>query len=139
MSIIYDALKKIEKKHFQSSPVKFKKKLVIFLSGLGVVCLVFLAVYLKINHSKLTKDSVKKMTNSKTGVLSRKISKKRKRQEKTYILEGIIYDEKAPLAMINGRMVKEKDKIGNLEVMEISPNSVKLLNLEDKTVLTLSF
>jgi len=104
-----------------------------------VVCLVFLAVYLKINHSKLTKDSVKKMTNSKTGVLSRKISKKRKRQEKTYILEGIIYDEKAPLAMINGRMVKEKDKIGNLEVMEISPNSVKLLNLEDKTILTLSF
>ncbi len=138
MSIIYDALKKIEKKHFQSSPVKFKKKLVIFLSGLGVVCLVFLAVYLKINHSKLTKDSVKKMTNSKT-VLSRKISQKRKRQEKTYILEGIIYDEKAPLAMINGRMVKEKDKIGNLEVMEISPNSVKLLNLEDKTIFTLSF
>ncbi|RKY29845.1 MAG: hypothetical protein DRP68_06800 [Candidatus Omnitrophota bacterium] len=138
MSTIYDALKKIEKKPFQSSPVKFKKKLVIFLSGLGVVCLVSLVVYLKINRSKLTKDSAKKTTNSKT-VISREISQKRKKQKKTYILEGIIYDEKAPLAMINGRMVKEKDKIDNLEVIEISPNSVKLLNLEDKTVLTLSF
>ncbi len=41
-------------------------------------------------------------------------------------LEGIMWDEKTPCAIINGRVVKAKDRIGDNEVVEIKKDRVIL-------------
>lgn len=55
-----------------------------------------------------------------------------------YTLEGIVYDEAAPFAIINGKMLKKADKIDDFEVIDITAKTVELLNLKDNTKLTLS-
>ena len=55
-----------------------------------------------------------------------------------YILEGIVYDQKAPFAVINGQQVRPSDKIDLFLVESISEDKVKLINTEDETVLELS-
>ncbi len=54
-----------------------------------------------------------------------------------YLLEGVIYDEQNPSAIINGRVLRKKDKIDDYTVTEISQDSVQLINREDNEVLTL--
>lgn len=47
-------------------------------------------------------------------------------KEGAFILEGIIWDEKNPLAFINGKIVRVGKKIGGYEVVEIKVGRVKL-------------
>lgn len=55
-----------------------------------------------------------------------------------YILEGIIYDPKAPFALINGRVVKESDEIDGFRIDKISKAKVEMTNTEDNSKITLS-
>ncbi|MDD5583721.1 MAG: hypothetical protein PHV55_01515 [Candidatus Omnitrophica bacterium] len=57
--------------------------------------------------------------------------------EVTYTLQGIIYDEENPLALINGKKVGLGDRIGDALVLDISGNGVELLINEEKKFLPL--
>lgn len=57
--------------------------------------------------------------------------------EVTYTLQGIIYDEESPLALINGKKVGLGDRIGDALVLDISGNGVELLINEEKKFLPL--
>ena len=152
MSIIYDALKKIESKknHFANSQVneetnsfqeneKIKsknitKKEVIFLSG--VVLLIMLSGVLFFTSEKRNQAGIPSVTNKristqKTKKVSAKNAKLIKKHYKGFILEGIIYDEQAPFAIINSEMLKPLDKIGNYVVEEITQETVILINAKD--------
>jgi Na+-transporting methylmalonyl-CoA/oxaloacetate decarboxylase gamma subunit len=55
-----------------------------------------------------------------------------------YNLEGIIFDNAQPVAIIDGTMLKKGDIIGDFQVSEITATSVELLNTKDNTKRTLS-
>ncbi|MCK4730579.1 MAG: hypothetical protein KAT28_04620 [Candidatus Aenigmarchaeota archaeon] len=57
---------------------------------------------------------------------------------KEYILEGIIYDQKAPSAIINGRVMKESDKLGIFRLDKISKDKIEMINIEENSKVTLS-
>jgi Tfp pilus assembly protein PilP len=50
------------------------------------------------------------------------------KQKPGFQLEGIIWDAKEPVAVINGKMVKEGDKVGDKTVERIDKKSVKLFD-----------
>ncbi len=50
-----------------------------------------------------------------------------------YTLEGIIYNPAQPFAIINGKMLELKGKIGTLEVEKITPDSVTLRDTQDRS------
>lgn len=54
-----------------------------------------------------------------------------------YSLKGIIYNAASPSAIINGKLVEKNGKIGDWQVMEISPSEVKMENTNNESVLTL--
>lgn len=49
------------------------------------------------------------------------------------VLEGIIYNPAQPFAIINGKMLELKGKIGTLEVEKITPDSVTLRDTQDRS------
>lgn len=61
--------------------------------------------------------------------------------ELSYSLEGIIFTENRPIAIINGQSFSEQDSLGDLSVVQISRSSVKLVDPETKEekVLSLEF
>ncbi len=56
-----------------------------------------------------------------------------------YNLQGIVYDENSPFAIINGKTLRKSDAIGDFIVVEIAPTIVTLKNPKDNEELTLSF
>ncbi len=52
-------------------------------------------------------------------------------------LSGIVWDEKMPIAMVNGRVLKKGDSIENYKVVEIKPSSIVLEAGEEKIELKL--
>jgi len=123
MSIIYEALKKVEKKSITS---KGKRKYFFFF--LFFFFLFFLGIFYGVrNKDKFyqKKKSPKKITPSSS------------KKEKKYILEGIVYDKKLPLAIINHKVLRKNDTIDEYKVTEITPSSVRLINLKDGRMLSL--
>ncbi len=57
----------------------------------------------------------------------------------TYSLQGIVYDENSPFAIINGKTLKKSDAIDDSVVMDIAPTIVVLKNSKTDKELTLSF
>ncbi|MCF7908106.1 MAG: hypothetical protein K9L86_04460 [Candidatus Omnitrophica bacterium] len=55
-----------------------------------------------------------------------------------YRLDGIIYDLDFPVAIINGNTLKEEDLVGEYRVVEITESTVELVNINDQTKLILS-
>ncbi|MFH1504159.1 MAG: hypothetical protein ABIH08_02050 [Candidatus Omnitrophota bacterium] len=55
-----------------------------------------------------------------------------------YILEGIVYGQDSSSAIINGKAVKESERIGEFLVGSISEDKVELVEPEGGTKLTLS-
>ncbi|MBU1727384.1 MAG: hypothetical protein KJ880_07125 [Candidatus Omnitrophica bacterium] len=53
------------------------------------------------------------------------------------VLDGVIYDSKDPLAVINGKIMKIGDRIQELEVKSIAPDSVDIINIKDGVVSTI--
>ncbi|MCK9615058.1 MAG: hypothetical protein M0R48_06105 [Candidatus Omnitrophica bacterium] len=56
-----------------------------------------------------------------------------------YSLQGIVYDENSPFAIINGKTLRKSDAIGDFIVIDIAPTVVTLKNLKDDKDLALSF
>jgi hypothetical protein len=57
--------------------------------------------------------------------------------DQQYVLEGIVYDEEDPAAIINGRIVGKEKRLGPFIVKNITKSSVELLDIETENVLTL--
>jgi len=122
MSIIYEALKKVEKRKNSS---KGKRKWFFLLL---IFFLFFLGVFYGVRNKEKfyqKKKSPKKITPSSS------------KKEKKYILEGIVYDKKLPLAIINHKVLRKNDTIDEYKVTEITPSSVRLINLKDGRMLSL--
>jgi hypothetical protein len=134
MSVIYDALKKVEDKDKRPLDKGKKKPFILFLClavmiiGVAIVFIVF-----KLPPKKQTAS----LPGQKAPALAELDSQDKYSPESNYVLEGIIYDREAPVAIINGTILKEKDKIGKAEIIKINRDSVELLNLEDNTAFIL--
>ena len=145
MSIVYDYLKQIKeskepvKEGVKAVPPMFAVKgskpkisfwikiFLVFLLCLGIG----LAVYylapravkpiVKLYHPPVAASSVPMMQSA----------------DPSYVLEGIIYNPSQPFAIINGKMLETKGKIGDFEVEKITPDSVTLRNTQDNTSRTI--
>lgn len=56
-----------------------------------------------------------------------------------YILEGIIYEQKNPLAVINGKLLAPGDRIGSAKVVSITEKIVELIDSEENKGYKLTF
>ena len=54
-----------------------------------------------------------------------------------YILEGIVFDPKAPFVLINGKVIKESDNLDNFRIDRISESKVEMTNTRDNNKVTL--
>jgi len=116
MSIIYDALKKLEdsKKNKNSTDKKntnlLKVFLLISLLGMGGLGLFFFQKYFK----SLRKVKFKIIKTNK-----------RKDFKIPFIkIEGILYQEKNPLVLYKGKIFKEGDVIKGAKIIKINENEV---------------
>lgn len=173
MSIIYEALKKVE-----SSPAKdivkngqpvipgkplaaLSKKIsplfyaVIFICCAATSFIAFGAYFFSRNV-----NTVKNYPDKNQSVSNKKISpvetirqevaensikpvivgnKPSSAQLPAYSLQGIVFDENSPFAVINGKTVKKSETVDDFTVVDIAPTSVTLKNSRDGKELTLSF
>jgi hypothetical protein len=166
MSIIYEALKKIEnssanissqpnepaQKIEQEVPDK-KEHTKYFLVSIGLVIFAALFYIIIKPTPPLDKKQVSKPRDIYTGLKDTKIEDQKNNplpkasgaetaakiieKKPTYALEGIIYDENVALAIINGISLKTADVIDNYKIISIEPSAVRLQNLSDNTTLTL--
>lgn len=169
MSIIYEALKKVEgqkeilspgnipqsitlpakknKKKVSKDKKSFLLPIVILLIVLGLSVLPFIlpqqeqaqeqeviasvAGKREINPARVHRVSEPKGQASKEVTL-------RGESVQEYILEGIVYDPKAPFALINGRVINESDILGNFQIDKISKDKVEMTNTGDNSKIILS-
>jgi len=54
-----------------------------------------------------------------------------------FLLEGIIYNPSRPFAIIDGKMFEAGGRIGDFEVVKITPDTVSLKNQKDGTSRTI--
>ena len=157
MSIIYEALKKVEsqkdspfpertpvninlpiqKKEKKTAPDKkiFTLFLTLLLTAIGAFLL----------YSNLTKQKEEKKINPAGAYNAQEIKKQafggiilKEKPAHGYVLEGIIYDGDASLAIINGKVVKKTDMLGSFRIDKISKDKVEMINTEDNSKVTLS-
>jgi hypothetical protein len=156
MSIIYEALKKIEKtKESQSQvlPSKHTIKVIVLLISAGITILSLSTIFrffssnnIKTNvnmESKVsslpeniedkTKDSVSLKREDRKDLLQ----EKREDKITVYHLQGIIYDEESPLAVINGKKVTIGAEIGGARLLSISPEGAELETKDGKIYISL--
>jgi hypothetical protein len=140
MSIVYDYLKQIQAKKPPEKvapevPQPVKKKSGAPLSvkiAVGVLGCLLLAAGLYFFPPKVEKTTVK---------LYRPPEKVRAVQPETpdfgFLLEGIIYNPSRPFAILDGKMYETGGRIGDFEVVKITPDTVSLKNLKDGTSRTI--
>ncbi len=145
MSIIYDALKKVEMSHTDDSKTKidkgFKPKPKVYLLFALMVCLgLFVAnilyEWLIPNHSLNTGDIVTgaqrySQPSGETSPLQASASVENKIEAQTetpppFALNGVFFSGAEGYALINNRIVKKGDKIDGATVMQISLDEVDL-------------
>lgn len=139
MSIIYDALKKIEGKDKTRQPTGKKRVnpvLVFFFAGLVIAVVLSGSQYFK-KKSVFMPDKAAKARYAAQKETAASPAFETKWTD-NYVLEGVIYDPETPLAIINGKILRKKDKIDDLEVTNITPNSVELFNPKDNASLNLT-
>jgi len=152
MSIIYEALKKVEeKKSLESSEVekvindnskmikaKQPSKKSFFM--LLMILVITLGVFILQKGGYLYPRKNEKLRARDLSILKKKILKPTVLVRKAfgrYVFEGVIYDEESPSAIINGKVLKESDQIDNFVVTDITKNSVKLIDKKNGTFLKL--
>lgn len=165
MSIIYDALKKLEGKgdnepenHSQETtleedstkPKKSRRPLSkknILILGAFLLILVFSFTF---GRQYIVQEVSSLLALVKKGDLfdpQKFLSLKSLLSSKTgsgseepeaYRLDGIIYDLDFPVAIINGSSFKKEDSIGEYRIVEITKSTVELINTKDETKLTIS-
>ncbi|MCM8787774.1 MAG: hypothetical protein NC935_06990 [Candidatus Omnitrophica bacterium] len=148
MSIIYEALKKIEKKEINRPLSKsfylfsnLKQILLIF----GFVIFIFgLLKFIDIFKNK--KDFFKNTSSNLNLQNEQKKILDNNRQNipsnisllsEKYILQGIIYDSQNPIALINGKKLSVGDKINDAKVINIFEDGVILEDKDGKTYLSI--
>ncbi|MBU2436648.1 MAG: hypothetical protein KKE55_03005 [Candidatus Omnitrophica bacterium] len=136
MSIIYEALKKVENKEKNAPSIKSRENLFILIPlATGIICLLTLGfLYFKEDNplfsTKLKKMGMNKKKNTSSG--------EKKYSPHHYILEGIVFDQETPSCIINGKVLREQDEISGLKVTNITPTSVELHNPGDNSKISLS-
>lgn len=167
MSIIYEALKKIEGKKAplltenipesitlsiqKEEKVIPKKKsfllpLILLLIVLSLLSLFFISpkqeqmqmqeiLVPAVKRREIDPARVYRIPESRSQASGEVILREGLVQE--YILEGIIYDPKAPFALINGRVIKESDELNGFRIDRISKDKVEMTNTGDNSKVTL--
>jgi len=160
MSVIFNALKKAEdsgsgdnddKKNLNQSSIiekaakktiksrrKFNinKKIVIFgILILGLAFLFFNTAKKTIQEAIFNPKSNKQ--TSKRYVSSQEPAKKYSGGK--LMLEGIIFDDSLPVAIINGEVIKAGEKIDEFEVLRITENNVFLIDGKSNEEIELTF
>lgn len=116
---------------------KHKKQvyITIVVSALSIVCLSSLIIFKFIGKLSSLKDAFK---GGKKSSVSKISTPAKAYFPGRYVLEGIINDE-APVAIINGEVFKEGDKIDKFEVISITAQGVQLLDRQSNTKIDLAF
>ncbi len=157
MSIIYEALKKVEgqkasplfentsvaaspstwKKEKKAAPGKktFIPFLMLFLITLGAF-LLYTNLTKQEEERKIDPVRVYRAQEPKKQISGGIVLKKEPVQE--YILEGIVYDGEASFAIINGKVIRETDTLGSFRIDKISKDKVEMTNSKDNNKVTLS-
>ncbi|MDP2938888.1 MAG: hypothetical protein Q8O13_02245 [Candidatus Omnitrophota bacterium] len=143
MSIIYDALKKVQNQFPMPNSVKNKNNIWLWLS-IGSITLGFLGcgfvLMLLINSSsqKTVIKNIKPENNKPTETLKAinlpQISKQT--SSNTLVLNGIISMEGEYLALINNQILKEGDYIQDMRILSITKERVELYSKGKITILT---
>lgn len=138
MSIIYEALKKAEKRRDMdtqsgnNSPQEIKRKKNPFIPALVIIGF---GLALGIFAFFMPRFTGKKRIMHPMPIAT----VKRNYAPDKYILEGIIYDQKNPLAIINGKVLAPDDRIGSAKVLSITENVVELVDSEEGKEYKLTF
>ncbi|MBP7087743.1 MAG: hypothetical protein KBB01_00445 [Candidatus Omnitrophica bacterium] len=154
MSIIYEALRKVESRKDLSglkdsakrpplaieeeqskTPQEAKK---FFLPLITVVILIGLFFLSLKGIDLFYSDSQPKASVKFKPIEKQQLSKKDKISSGSYSLEGIVHDGSNSLAIINGKVFRNYDRIDDYLIMDIDKNEVELVNIHDKTHLDLS-
>ncbi|MDD5194942.1 MAG: hypothetical protein PHQ96_04600 [Candidatus Omnitrophica bacterium] len=157
MSIIYEALQKIEKKEGVSAKLSYEPRINTppaaiaknkapswMLSAITLFILLLAALYMvrlqPQQQFTYARNAEFKPAQTIANVNSAKVAPAPTIAEPikaSYTLQGIIYDELNPIALINGIQVKLGDRIGDAVVLDISSEGVKLEAKEGKIFLPL--
>ncbi len=166
MSIIYDALKKLDKdspafsKQGKKLPAQKRggsKKVILFFGALAVFISAFFLSYNYFDFQGIKSRTRARPTVEEAAIIEpipfvepkekevikdepvpaetvQMTAEKEEQglEESSYKLEGIIFTESRPLAIINGQRFSEQDSVGGLLVTRINRSSVKLVNPETK-------
>jgi len=182
MSIIYEALKKVESspanntnKAFRlpdasNSSLRQSKKINLTFYALIVGCVILtvfiaLSAYFSNRNSQseavknyLAKKEIEKTKNETPQPLTASITETKagvntqnsvnpatsnpssnKPDFPVYSLQGIVYDENSPFAIINGKTLRKSEAIDDFIVTDIAPTTVTLKNSKTDKELALSF
>jgi hypothetical protein len=152
MSILYEYLKVLENKKGKRAvnlepPARQKKNvaaspyfLVIFVILGLLLSLFFLKDIMNVNTPKETRGLADYQQSPKFTLVrpdTQGFNKGESPPAMGHSLKGIIYNAESPSAIIDGRLVEKNGKIGDWQVIEISPSEVKLENPRNNSSLTL--
>jgi hypothetical protein len=138
MSIIYDALKKVDGGNKSPEPPSPKSKNNIGFIIAAVIAVVLIGAAIFYVTRKNFHLDIKPLAVFKNASLGNSGRPGQKKMFNTYVLEGIIYDDKGPIAVINGQVLHQGEKIDNLELKKIEAKSVELLDSQDNSPVKLS-
>jgi len=150
MSIIYDALKKIEdggskkERSVAAAPLARASAglptLPPNIAGACIVIAIVSAIAAGASSLKAAKPGVAGASpvtfSSSDASVSEQPTPAASRPR--YRLEGILYDDDLPSAIINGRILHVADQLDGLIVKTITNDSVELITMDDDSPLTLS-
>lgn len=159
MSVIFDALKKVEdigsnnkdknnvgqtsiiekatnKTLKSQKAVRVNKKIFIYIAViLGLSLFFFNSI--KKTVKEIVFDGKNKDFVSKDYTFAPEPEKKYAKGK--LVLEGIIYDQNFPMAIINGAVLKVGEKIDQFQVLSITKNTVQLINDQTSKQIELIF
>jgi len=167
MSIIYEALQKVERSKEDAvlqkpktiepvvavSSLKSKNTKFLFFSLFAILLVAAIVIVPRYSLRPIGRVSFKnsvatekyKTSNKgfaqdkQTSITEPKIQAETQSVAPAYLLQGIVYDNQLPSAVINGKTLRVSETIDAFQVKEITPTTVKLVNPKDNSELTLSF
>jgi hypothetical protein len=129
MSIIYEALKKVEKKNGREEKriinypkPALKSKIMIPLALIGIICIGFIGKGIWGNKTEVADKPKQVKAKQKALVKKAKV----RRQNRGFSLQGIIYDEANSLALINGKKISIGEEIKQARLVGVARDSVEL-------------
>jgi len=151
MSIIYEALKKVEGRNpskavgeggmVNDKGANIKKYSKKSLFVLMVILIITAGAFIGQKQGYLFSGGNAELRARKISILKKKILKPVAFVNKAsgrHVLEGIIYDVESPSAIINGKVLKKSDQIDEFTVIDITQNTVQLIDKKKGTSLNLS-